>query len=167
MIQAHRLVRPVLSAAGLLAALALGACAETGAAPSVPAARTNDPLGAGTPGVVVLDAVRYRVLKAGPANGEHPKRSDDVVVKYEGRLTNGKVFDSSASDKTGVATFPLGRLIPGWTSTVQLMRPGDEWLIYIPAYMAYGDKGAGNVIPPNADLVFRIELVSFGPHKGP
>ena len=147
----------LLIAAALSTSLALGACAETGASLS---SRVSDPLAAGAPGVVSLAGLRYKALKTGPATGPHPRRSDEIVVRYEGRLTNGKVFDSSASDKSGTATFPLGKLIPGWVAVLQLMRPGDEWLIQIPAYLAYGEKGVGP-IPPNADLVFRVELVSI------
>jgi len=144
-------------AAPLLMSLAVSACAETGATLS---SGSSDPLSAGAPGVVSLAGLRYKVLKTGPATGAHPRRSDEIVVRYEGRLTNGKVFDSSASDKSGTATFPLGKLIPGWVAVLQLMRPGDEWLIQIPAYLAYGEKGVGP-IPPNADLIFRVELVSI------
>jgi len=109
---------------------------------------------------VSLPGVRYEVLKSGAATGAHPRRADEIVVRYEGRLTNGQLFDSSASEASGTATFPLGKLIPGWVAVLQLMRPGDEWKIYLPAYMAYGEKGAGP-IPPNADLIFKVELVSI------
>lgn len=112
---------------------------------------------------VALPGVRYEVLKSGAANGVHPRRADDIVVRYEGRLPNGQLFDSSASEASGTATFPLGKLIPGWVAVLQLMRPGDEWRIYLPAYMAYGEKGAGP-IPPNSDLIFKVELVAI---KGP
>ena len=147
--------------------LALGACAEvhgpsaTGAAAVVP---PSDSWSAGAPGLSILPGIKYKVLKTGPAIGVHPRRSDDIVVRYEGRLTDGTVFDSSKSDKNGASTFPLGRLIPGWIAAVQLMRPGDEWLIFMPAYMADGDKGAGS-IPANSDLVFRIDLVTVIPKK--
>lgn len=149
--------RLVAATLALALTLTLGACAETGA---VLSPGPSDPLAAGAPGVVSLAGLRYKVLKSGPATGAHPRRSDEIVVRYEGRLTSGKVFDSSASDKSGTATFPLGKLIPGWVAVLQLMRPGDEWLIHIPSYLAYGEKGVGP-IPPNADLVFRVELVSI------
>lgn len=122
-------------------------------------AKPVDPWAPGAPGVVALQGVRYKIIKTGSDKGIHPKRSDDIVVRYEGRLLDGKVFDSSKADKNGLDTFPLSRLIPGWVATVQLMRPGDEWQVYVPAYLAYGEKGSGP-IPPNADLVFDIELVS-------
>jgi len=148
--------------AALSVTLALGACAETGLMPSAGGATGADLLTVGAPGVVSLAGLRYKVLKSGAATGVHPRRSDEIVVRYEGRLTSGKVFDSSTSDKSGTATFPLGKLIPGWVAALQLMRPGDEWLIHIPAYLAYGEKGVGP-IPANADLIFKVELVSIKP----
>jgi len=78
------------------------------------------------------------------------------------------VFDSSYKEGDGTVTFPLGRLIPGWIVGVQLMRPGDEWEFYIPSEMAYGEKGTGEgVLPPNATLIFKLELVSATPHVEP
>ena len=109
---------------------------------------------------VSLPGVRYEILKSGAATGAHPRRADEIVVRYEGRLSNGQLFDSSTSEASGTATFPLGKLIPGWVAVLQLMRPGDEWRSYLPAYMAYGEKGAGP-IPPNSDLIFKVELVSI------
>jgi peptidylprolyl isomerase/FKBP-type peptidyl-prolyl cis-trans isomerase FklB len=132
----------------LVLAFGLSACATT----SAPAPKDASS--------VSLPGVRYEVLKSGPVTGAHPRRADEIVVRYEGRLTNGQLFDSSASEATGTATFPLGKLIPGWVAVLQLMRQGDEWRIYLPAYMAYGEKGAGP-IPPNSDLIFKVELVSI------
>ena len=137
------LIAPVLALS-----LAVSACATTGVQ------------GPKDTSSVSLPGVRYEVLKSGAANGAHPRRADEIVVRYEGRLTNGQLFDSSASEASGTATFPLGKLIPGWVAVLQLMRPGDEWRIYLPAYMAYGEKGAGP-IPPNSDLIFKVELVSI------
>jgi FKBP-type peptidyl-prolyl cis-trans isomerase len=119
-------------------------------------------------GVHVMPGLQYKILKSGPADGAHPARKDDVKIRYEGRLIDGKVFDSSYKTGDGTVTFPLGKLIPGWIIGVQQMRPGDEWEFYIPAEMAYGEKGAGEgVIPPNATLIFKIELVSAAPHVEP
>lgn len=103
--------------------------------------------------------VQYKVLKSGPADGGHPKPDDVVTVNYEGALLNGQIFDSSY--KTGKpVTFALRDLIPGWVDAVQHMRPGDEWLLYVPPSQGYGNEQKGS-IPPNSVLVFRLELVSF------
>lgn len=142
--------------AALAAALALAA------APSPDFLATN----AKAEGVVTLPGPQYKVLRSGPADGAHPKRSDDVTVRYEGRFIDGKLFDASSADGKGEAatvTFPLQKLIPGWIAVVQLMRPGDVWMVYLPPYMAYGAAGTGP-IPPNSVLVFKIELVSAAPH---
>ena len=113
-------------------------------------------------GVVTLPGPQYKILQSGPVTGPHPARSDNIVVRYEGRFVNGQVFDSSKDAPGGTATFPLGRLIPGWVSVVQLMRPGDVWMIYLPPYLAYGVAGKGT-IPPESTLVFRVELVGIAP----
>jgi peptidylprolyl isomerase/FKBP-type peptidyl-prolyl cis-trans isomerase FklB len=112
----------------------------------------------------VLPGIEYEVLKSGPSNGEHPKRSDDVTVRYQGRLISGLEFSSSPDHGVGVVVFPVQKLIPGWIVVLQLMRPGDEWQVYVPANLAYGAQGKGDRIPPDATLVFRIELVASGPH---
>jgi peptidylprolyl isomerase/FKBP-type peptidyl-prolyl cis-trans isomerase FklB len=120
-------------------------------------------------GVVSLPAIQYQVLKSGPADGPHPTRASTIKVRYEGRLLNGKVFDSSATkDGDGTATFPLQKLIPGWITALQLMRPGDEWMLYLPPEFAYGAKGK-ETIPPDSVLVFKVELVgvTFPPPAAP
>lgn len=112
--------------------------------------------------------LRYRVLASGPAAGTHPTRADQVVVRYTGRLQDGKVFDSSKTTPDGTSTFPLRQLIPGWVIALQLMRPGDRWELVVPPEMAYGEKGAGEgVIPPNSTLIFEVELVSILPAVHP
>lgn len=138
-----------------IAVAALIAAALAGAARAEPA------WDAKASGIVALPGVEYRVLKSGPATGETAKRSDDVTVRYEGRFEDGRVFDSS--DET---VFPLQKLIPGWIGVVQLMRPGDVWLVRIPPWLAYGARGKGP-IPADTPLVFRIELVSASPHVDP
>lgn len=137
-----------------LAIAALAAAALSGAAHAGPA------WDAKAKGIVALPRVEYRILKSGPAMGETARRSDDVTVRYTGWFEDGKQFDSSG-DETVV--FPLQKLIPGWIGVVQQMRPGDVWLVRIPPWLAYGAKGK-EIIPPNSTLVFRIELVSAGPH---
>lgn len=113
-------------------------------------------------GVVALPGLQYKVLKSGPATGSHPTRADTIVVRYEGRFVTGAVFDSSQDQPGGTVTFPLGKLIPGWVAALQMMRPGDEWLIVVPPYLAYGAAGKGP-IPPESTLVFKVELVGIGP----
>jgi peptidylprolyl isomerase/FKBP-type peptidyl-prolyl cis-trans isomerase FklB len=111
------------------------------------------------PGVQTLpDGLQYKVVRSGPATGPKPGPNDEVKVHYEGKLqSTGKVFDSSYA--RGVpAAFPLQGLIPAWIEALQMMRPGDEWLLYVPATLGYGDEGAGE-IPPGAVLIFRIELI--------
>jgi len=103
--------------------------------------------------------VQYKVVNSGPAEGTSPKRSDEVKVHYEGKLLSGEVFDSSFERGTP-ATFPLAGLIPAWVEALQQMKPGDEWLLYVPPEQGYGPQGAGP-IPPNSVLVFRIQLIGF------
>ena len=99
--------------------------------------------------------LKYKVLKKG--NGKKPKATDTVKVHYEGKLTNGQVFDSSYQ-RGEPATFPLNRVIPGWTEGVQLMPEGSVYEFYIPYNLAYGENGGGP-IPPKSDLIFKVELI--------
>lgn len=110
------------------------------------------------PGVISLPSIQYKVVKSGPIDGPHPKRSSTIKVRYEGKFLDGRVFDSSKDEPDGAATFPLNRLIPGWVTVLPLMRPGDEWIIYLPPQYAYGAAGK-DIIPPSTPLEFRIELV--------
>lgn len=104
--------------------------------------------------------VQYKIIKSGPATGAHPTAEDQVTVNYEGTLLNGQIFDSSYKSGKPV-TFQLKGLIPGWVDAVQMMRPGDEWILYVPPSMGYGAEQKGP-IPANSVLVFRLELVSIG-----
>ena len=113
-------------------------------------------------GVTALPGLTYRVLKAGPADGTHPARFDTVTVHYIGKLTDGTQFDASGGDGTGEASFKVSEVIAGFSAALKLMRPGDQWRIYIPAYLAYGDQ-AKPKIPPGSTLVFDLELISIAP----
>lgn len=93
--------------------------------------------------------------------GAKPTASSSVKVHYEGKLLNGTVFDSSYKRGEPI-TFPLGRVIPCWTQGVQTMAVGGKAKLFCPASTAYGAAGAGGVIPPNADLVFTVELLAVG-----
>jgi FKBP-type peptidyl-prolyl cis-trans isomerase len=109
-------------------------------------------------GVTVLPSgLAYKVVRAGPPTGLKPGSKDEVKVHYEGKLEDGTVFDSSY-ERGAPAAMPLERLIPAWQEALQLMRPGDEWLLYVPSNLGYGEEGAGQ-IPPGAPLIFRIELI--------
>lgn len=95
-----------------------------------------------------------------PGNGASPKATDTVRVHYRGTFPDGREFDSSY--KRGQPTsFPLNRVIPCWTEAVQMMRPGGKARITCPPQLAYGERGAGGTIPPNATLVFEIELLAI------
>ena len=104
------------------------------------------------------DGLQYQVLKEG--KGESPDSSDVVTVNYEGKLIDGKVFDSSYT-KGKPATFPLNGVIRGWTEALLMMKPGAKWRIFVPSDLAYGEKGYPNSpIKPNSTLIFDIELLS-------
>jgi FKBP-type peptidyl-prolyl cis-trans isomerase len=110
-------------------------------------------------GVVTLPSgLQYKILQQG--TGPKPTASDTVVCNYKGTLINGTEFDSSYK-RGQPATFPVGRVIKGWTEALQLMPTGSKWQLFIPSDMAYGDHGAGNDIGPNATLIFEVELVSI------
>lgn len=108
-------------------------------------------------GVTVLPSgLQYTVIKEG--NGSKPKATDKVKCHYEGTLPNGTVFDSSYR-RGEPAVFPLNGVIAGWTEGVQLMAEGAKYRFFIPYHLAYGERGAGQAIPPYAALVFDVELI--------
>ncbi len=108
------------------------------------------------------DGLQYKVLK--PGTGKKPKPTDTVVTQYRGTLIDGTEFDSSYR-RGQPATFRVDGVIRGWTEALQLMEEGAKWMLYIPPALAYGDRGAGPQIGPNATLIFEIELVSIQPQK--
>jgi len=114
-------------------------------------------------GIVTLPSgLQYKILKEG--TGPKPTASDTVSCNYRGTLINGKEFDSSY--KRGEATsFPVGGVIKGWTEALQLMPVGSKWQLFIPADLAYGDRGAGADIGPGETLIFEVELVSIAEQK--
>lgn len=108
-------------------------------------------------GVVALPSgLMYQVLNEG--SGKKPTAEDTVECHYEGRLIDGTVFDSSYK-RGQSATFPLNGVIAGWTEGVQLMSEGAKYRFFIPYQLAYGERGAGQAIPPFAALVFDVELI--------
>jgi len=114
-------------------------------------------------GVVTTDSgLQYQILEEG--KGVPPIKSDKVTVHYHGTLIDGTVFDSSV-ERGEPATFPVGGVIPGWVEALQLMKPGAKWKLFIPAELAYGERGAGPVIGPNSVLVFDVELLGINEEK--
>lgn len=112
-------------------------------------------------GVVALPSgLLYEILR--PGTGAFPKATDTVRVNYAGALTNGTVFDSSASHG-GPATFPLSGVIPGWTEGLQKINVGGIIRLHVPARLAYGDRSPSPAIPPNSTLMFEVELLAINP----
>ncbi len=106
----------------------------------------------------LASGLQYKVLKSG--KGPSPTASDTVVTHYRGNLIDGKVFDSSYK-RGQPATFPVSGVIKGWTEALQKMKVGDKWQLFIPSELAYGANGAGQMIGPNAVLIFEIELLEI------
>jgi peptidylprolyl isomerase/FKBP-type peptidyl-prolyl cis-trans isomerase FklB len=156
----RRFLMPALAA---LAALSLAAC-DGGRA-----AQENQKDGdafletnATAQGVKVLPSgVQYRIERSGPASGQKPRRDDELKVHYEGKLLSGQVFDSSY-ERGAPTVMPLRNLIKAWMDVLPMMRPGDIWTLYVPSEQGYGKDGQGT-IPPNAVLIFRIELIGVLP----
>lgn len=110
-------------------------------------------------GVVTLPSgLQYKVIAEG--NGNKPTASQQVKCHYEGTLINGAKFDSSY-DRNEPAVFPVNGVIQGWVEALQLMPVGSKWELYIPYNLAYGERGAGQSIPPYATLIFTVELLEI------
>lgn len=151
--------------AALAACLFLGACAGAGPDPAAAEGKAFLATNAKAAGVVSLPSgLQYKIIKSGPVTGLKPGAEDEVKVHYEGKLISGQVFDSSYERGTPAA-LPLPALIPAWIEALQLMRPGDVWMLYVPPELGYGDAGAGD-IPPNSTLIFKIELIGILPAPG-
>ena len=163
-----------------IAAVSLGACQKPDAGKAAEAraaaqaASEPTPEGkaflektAKEPGVQPLsDGILYKVVRSGPTTGLKPQLGDEIKVHYEGKLIDGTVFDSSY-DRGQPAAMELRQLIPAWEKALPNMRPGDEWILYVPPAQGYGAEGTpGGPIGPNAVLVFRIELIDLLPKPG-
>ena len=146
--------------ANLLAVMALGSPFEAeaqGAADNRAEGEAFLEENAERAGVVTLSSgLQYEVLEEG--DGATPKRRSTVVVHYAGTLIDGTPFDSSIA-RGEPAKFPVNRVISGWTEALQLMQVGDKWRLFIPADLAYGDRGVGPVIAPGSTLIFEVELL--------
>lgn len=108
--------------------------------------------------ITTPSGLQYEILQVG--TGDKPGPSTRVTVHYEGRLSNGQVFDSSYK-RGQPATFGVNQVISGWTEAMQMMPVGSKWRLFIPSELGYGARGAGGSIPPNAALVFDVELLSM------
>jgi len=101
--------------------------------------------------------LQYKVIREGA--GKSPTADNTVEVHYKGTLIDGKEFDSSYT-RNQTATFPVSGVIPGWTEGLQLMKEGGKYMLFVPSNLAYGERGAGRDIGPNATLIFEVELIS-------
>jgi FKBP-type peptidyl-prolyl cis-trans isomerase FklB len=106
--------------------------------------------------------LQYKVIR--PGTGKKPKATDTVTTHYKGTLIDGTEFDSSYK-RGKPATFAVSGVIPGWTEALQLMEEGAKWQLFIPPKLAYGERGAGQVIGPQATLIFEVELISIQEKK--
>ena len=108
-------------------------------------------------GVVTLPSgLQYEIINEG--TGKMAKATDQVKCHYEGTLIDGTLFDSSIK-RGEPAVFGVNQVIPGWVEALQLMPEGSKWKLYIPSDLAYGARGAGEMIPPHSTLVFEVELL--------
>lgn len=138
----------------------LKAMREAKAAENLAAGQTFLAENAQRPGVVQLDSgLQYEILIEG--SGPKPGPVSNVTCHYHGTLIDGKVFDSSVQ-RGRPATFPLNRVIRGWTEALQLMATGSKWRLYLPPHLAYGDQQVSAEIGPNSTLVFEVELLGIG-----
>ena len=111
---------------------------------------------------VLPSGLQYRVVREG--SGASPNAADTVTVNYRGTHIDGTEFDSSFK-RNKPASFQVDRVIRGWTEALELMKEGAKWELFIPAKLAYGERGAGTGIPPNSALIFEVELISVGEMK--
>ena len=156
------MTKPILA---VILALLAGACATVPAIPVPPATAAGPDFlvrNAAAKNVVTLPSgLQYFVVRSGPAAGPHPAGSDTVTFDYEGKLVTGETFDSSYERGTPL-TGPVDGFVPGFTEALRLMRPGDEWIVWIPPALGYGDRATGP-IPANSVLRFKLALHSVTP----
>lgn len=129
------------------------------AANNQPMAQQGKDLNAGK-WITLPSGLEYQVIKEG--EGAKPTADDEVTVYYTGYLTDGTVFDSTDLHGGEPISFPLRGVIPGWTEGLQLMPVGSQYRFRIPGKLAYGERGVPGAIPPNATLIFDVELIKIG-----
>ena len=152
---------------GLTLAVGGMACAQTLAAAPPASATAAQTAGqaflatnAKAPGVVVLPSgLQYKILTSGPKTGPSPKTGDIIKVHYEGKLLDGTVFDSSFERKQS-AIMPLDGLVQAWLEALPMMKVGDEWVLYVPPELGYGDRDVGP-IPAGSVMTFRLQLLGM------
>lgn len=157
------MVKPILRAA--LAFLVVTACAAVPEAPTPPATAPGPDFlvrnAAGKGIVTTASGLQYFVVRSGPETGTRPADGSTVSFDYEGSLITGEVFDSSFARGTPL-TGSVDGFVPGFTEALKLMRPGDEWIVWIPPALGYGERASGP-IPANSVLRFRLALHSVTP----
>ena len=110
--------------------------------------------------ITTASGLQYKVVQEG--TGASPTAEDTVLVNYAGTFISGETFDDGEN-----ISFPLNSVIAGWTEGLQLMKEGARYTFYIPSDLAYGDVGAGNIVPPKATLIFDVELLKVNPETTP
>lgn len=156
-------------AAGLTLLTGGVAAAQTPVSPPAAASAPSPAVAAGAaflatnakaPGVVVLPSgLQYKIVASGPKTAESPKIGDIIKVHYEGKLLDGTVFDSSF-ERNQPAIMPLDGLVQAWLEALPMMHVGDEWVLYVPAELGYGDRDVGP-IPAGSMMVFRLKLLGM------
>ena len=155
-----------LLAASLGLSLSLTACATVRTPPSTPAGADFLTRNAAAKRVVTTPSgLQYFIVKSGPKNGISPVAGNEVTFDYEGKLTTGETFDSSFARGTPL-TGDIDNFVPGFTEALKLMRPGDEWIVWIPPALGYGAEASGP-IPANSVLRFRMALHKVTPATVP
>ena len=152
----------LLALAALVAAAALYMNANKGADYHVPSTSNQEGIVTNTASadtISTASGLQYRVITEGSGT-ENPAPNSIVTVHYSGKLTDGTEFDSSYK-RNQPASFPVNGVIQGWTEALQLMHVGDKWELTIPSDLAYGRQGAGAAIPPDAILIFEVELLEI------
>jgi len=152
----------LLALAALVAASALYMNANKGSDFPVPSTLNQEGIVSNTASadtITTASGLQYRIITEGSGT-ENPSPSSIVTVHYSGKLTDGTEFDSSYK-RNQPASFPVNGVIRGWTEALQLMHVGDKWELTIPSDLAYGRQGAGNAIPPDAILIFEVELLEI------